>query len=495
MGSGHGDGTSAPWPDQPSGDRWRGVAGRVAVVALGIFFVLLLTDGRRLGNVHTGDTDNLVEGTRVALRCLGDGVLTRCGRIPDTVFSTVFPYPLLQYLPATALVGLGLDSGSVVDGLAVLSTVAFFGCLACVVALGRRVLIGWTPILFAILLSGPLLFYATAGFGEMLAAFTALLFVTMVVLGRPWPAAIAMVFACLGKDTVAPFLIGLGLLCVWASAEPRPSARRMAGAVLGGGAVGVALTFAFNLFRFGSPLNIFYLDPRFRVPGLGRKTAYFGALWVAPGGGLLLFWTSASALLVLAAVVAAQQRAAAAGVARTWLPLAGVLGVFVGFQAVLALWAIPFGWIAWGPRLTVPLVPAVLVAAAFTGGAPLKAAVDRAGRSVAAMVTVAVMLAASSLLHSGAVWNYPGATAALLAPAAACPSPQTVPEPPDKQFFRCQDEIMWRWRPSYLLGPVHPERGAALAAQVVLAGGLAALALGWHGGTRGRTEARSPAGV
>ncbi len=51
-----------------------------------------------------------------------------------------------------------------------------------------------------------------------------------------------------------------------------------------------------------------------------------------------------------------------------------VLGVLAAELAGLALWYSPFGWIGWGPRLTLPLVPPLLVLAvafAGTGGAQL----------------------------------------------------------------------------------------------------------------------------
>lgn len=457
-------------------------AGLAAAVALGAFLALLLVDGFGRGNVHTGDTEALVDGTRTALACLGDGELTGCGRPPGTVVTNVYAYPLLQYLPAGALVGLGLGDAAVARGLAAVNVLAFLGALGCIVVLGRRALAGWTPVLLAVVLCGPLLYYATAAFGEMLAGFLALLFVAMVVSGRPGAAAVTLVLACLGKEAFAPVLVGLGLACTFAPDWTGPGRRRMVAAIVGGGTAGVVMTVAFNLFRFGSPLNLFYLDGRHRVPGLRWVLSSFGGLWAAPGGGLLWFWTPAMAVLALAAVVAVRQGAATPQVRRAWLPLAVVLGLFVAFQAALALWPYPFGWIAWGPRLTVPLVPAVVVAAAYTGGAPLRAALDRCARSLPVAAAVGAVLVAGAVVHAGAVWNYPKAVRALVSPAAGCPALQSLPPPPDAGFFRCQHEVIWRWRPSFLAGPAPSDRLPARAAQVALATGLASLVVVWRTG-------------
>lgn len=238
----------------------------LAVAALVLFLLLLVVDGRPRGNVNTGDTEGLVDGARFGLRCLAGGPRIRCGLVSGKDVSEVSAYPLLQYLPAVPMIQLGWDDQAVVDGLAALNLAAFFGCLACIVVVGRRLLPGWAPVLLAAILSGPLLFYSTAGFGEMLVTFLALAFLTFTILRRPVPAAVALALACVGKDTITPFLVGLGLLCLWAPdvvPGPPPRARRtMVAAVVGGATAGVAATVAFNLFRYGSALNLFYMDDR-----------------------------------------------------------------------------------------------------------------------------------------------------------------------------------------------------------------------------------------
>jgi hypothetical protein len=81
-----------------------------------------------------------------------------------------------------------------------------------------------------------------------------------------------------------------------------------------------------------------------------------------------------------------------------------VLGLLVLSLAGLAGWFSPFGWIAWGPRLALPLVPAMVLTAAVASGAVGAAAVQRVLRS-AWFWLVGVLLAVAVLPQVAVVWN------------------------------------------------------------------------------------------
>lgn len=448
----------------------------LTVAALAVFLVALVASARPAGNVRTGDTEELVAGAAVARDCLREGVWRGCGTADAPLYSSVRPFPLLQYLPAGALLGAGVDPDRVVDVLAALNLAAFFGILGCVAVLGRRALRGWAPVLLATMLGGPLLFYATAGFGEMLAAFTALAFLTLLLVGRPGAAGAVLALACLGKETAAPFLVALGLLCIAAAADSRPARRAAAAAVCTGGLAGVVLTAGFNVFRYGTLSNRFYLDDRYRLPGFGQGLDHLAGLWIAPTGGLAWFWPLALGLLVGGATLGLH-RARIEGWAgrRGWYPLVGVVGVFAAFQLGLALWPFPFGWIAWGPRLTVPLVPVTVVALAFTGGAPLARARDRLTARTGVVAAAAALVAAAALPQAGVLWDYRAAITALVTPAPGCADLRFLPEPPDPVFYDCQHAVMWRATPSVLLAPTRPRGAVAPVAQAALAVALVGL--------------------
>jgi hypothetical protein len=52
---------------------------------------------------------------------------------------------------------------------------------------------------------------------------------------------------------------------------------------------------------------------------------------------------------------------------RALLPL-GPVALLAANQLGLAAWASPFGWIAWGPRLSLPIIPPLLLLTAALGG-------------------------------------------------------------------------------------------------------------------------------
>jgi hypothetical protein len=463
--------------DRPAGVLlWAAVAAAALIV---VFLVLQVATGLRTGNAHTGDTDNLVKGARVASECFDRHVFKGCAHRAGTPWTDVFPYPLLQYIPSVALIRMGLGNNSVVDLLARINLLSFLGSLACVVFVGRRVrgLRSWTPELLIVLLTGPLLYYALVGFGEMTAAFTGLLFVCATVSRRPVLTAVTMAVACLGKETMAPFLLLLGLACARDPDDGWLPARRMLVPLVAGAVGGLALTAVFNVFRFGTPKNLFYLQDQFQTPGRRNVLNFFAQVWFAPAGGLFWFWLPAFALLLLLGWIAVRNALRSPRDWRAWLPSAAVAAVLVGFQFGLALWAYPFGWIAWGPRLIVPIVPAFAVAALYVGGDRLRALVDRALRPAAAAVAIGAVLVLAALPQAGAVWESTRGVGAILAPTPTCPGIQFLPQAYDRPdiYFPCVHQVAWRFSPWNLRETLSVRRPAGRAGQWSLVAGVACL--------------------
>jgi hypothetical protein len=456
------------------------VIGAVALIAG--FVVVFIATGASIANIHTGDTDNLVKGARAASRCVSHGMFVGCGHPAGQPTTAVFPFPLVQYIPAFVLVRLGVSDPHIVSWLARINTVAFLVTIAGIVLAGRRIrhLRDWTPELLIVLFTGPLLFYALAGFGEMLAAALCFAFVVSALSRRPVLMALTLAIACLGKETLAPFLVGLGVVCARDRDDGWLPPRRYLLALVTGAAAGLGLSAAFNVFRYGTPKNLLYFQPQFRTPGQRLPLNFFAELWFAPSGGLLWFWFSAFSVFALLGWIAFRRLRTAPRNAYSWLPPLLTLAVLVAFQVGLALWAYPFGWIAWGPRLTVPVIPALVVAAIATGAPELRALVDRALRPVAAAVVVAVVLVLTTLPQSGAIWAYSKATTALLAPSPGCPGLTGLPAIADGTYYRCVKQIAWRRNPSNLLSPVRIDRKAGRVGQVLLAAAVAALVVIAH---------------
>ena len=159
-----------------------------------------------------------------------------------------------------------------------------FGLL--LLAVGRRLPLRglWTPLLLTIVASGPLYFYATAEFGEMLAATALLGAVVAALYRRPWLLGITAMIASLGKETLPPFVLVLVIVVARDRSDGiLPPARLTASAVVGT-ASGIAASVLFNMFRYGTPTNRYYLEPALRTVGSVRGS-FFGAVFAAPNGG------------------------------------------------------------------------------------------------------------------------------------------------------------------------------------------------------------------
>ncbi len=447
-------------------------AGLVAFLA---WFLLVWIDAAPHGNLHTGDTDNLVAGTRVALDCIHERNFSSCGLIPDTNYTTVGPYALLQYLPSTVFIKLfGASDDSVIRMLGHLSTVAYLAACAVGVLCFRENRRVWPIVLVALAFSSAA-YQATSAFGEMLAAASVLFAVAAAIHRRPLLVAPLCCLASLSKETIPVFVVLLVL-----AAAHRPSSgwkpeRSMLVATLAGAGGGVVAAAAFNVFRFGTPSNPFYLASDFRTAGLGNMVHFAAGLWFSPSSGIVVFWTIAFLLLVVAFIVLIsrflRRRAGA-----DWLPLGIALAAGLIFVGGLATWFSPFGWITYGPRLAVPILPGLIVAVCKLAEPELTAVVMRIGRSTAVTMVAVLMLTAISIPNITAPWSWFGGVSALIAGDATCPpmTETSVVDRPD-EYFVCTRRAMWRLHPSTVWAAVDDLHGSAVAGQV--AGGLAAALL------------------
>jgi hypothetical protein len=275
-------------------------------------------------------------------------------------------FPLLQTLPTVGLRAAGLRVDQTRWALVGLNVVAFAALLA-IAWRSVRDLSRPAGIFFvAMLLSGPLAWYATSSFGEMLAALATL---AMVVAcryraGGALPAAL-FVLAGLSKDTAFPFLLLLGLGASTLNPRwSRPGFRAGRVASLAAATAATLCVIAiYNFARFGTVVNAVDSNPQYFVPTLHDQVSFFLAIWLSPNGGLLLFWPSFGVLLGLAGLAALRLRQR-----RRDLLAAGIAGlILLGLTAGFAKWWSPLGWWAWGPRLMMPWLPALgfLLVAAY----------------------------------------------------------------------------------------------------------------------------------
>lgn len=414
----------------------------------------------------SGDTVALIGGTHEALGCLHRGVFTGCG-------SQVGPFPLLQYVPTALLFKLGFDDVDVLQGLALINAAAFAGMLVTawlVMRRLRRPALG--AALAVVLLVSPLPWYAWTTFGESLGAFVCMLLVAAAVLrARPYALALALASAGQTKETALPFLIALAIgALLWSPVDGRPLRRsHWLGLVVG--AVGsLALTGAFNLLRFDQLTNAGYSDPVTRTPTLALKLKFAGSLWVSPNGGLALFWPLCAIVFTIAVVLAATQARHGEAADRR------VLGVGVIIFACLAAltigyadWYAPFGWIAWGPRLMLLMVPAVLLFAIATLPEEFEGVIRARNRPAVVVRAMAVLVALVAWVPQIGVLFRPSAMGGLFAADSACPRQQPISQDPH-YYYSCI--LHWAWGRHWVLanaaGGLGDSPGAILMALVWL---------------------------
>ncbi len=372
-------------------------------------------------------TDSLImsEGTRNQLRCLADGHFTGCRDHFAHKLVAMDWFPPAQHLPDAALQAMRLESaGARVRGLGVVSLLSVIAGAALGAGLLRRSGLRASSYLYLLaVVAGPMVPYAHSAFGE---AFSAFLLVAFVVStqrpDRAWLIGVTALLAALTKETAPTIVFAVGVLGLDIARVRRPQPVRGAALALTAGALGgLALNLLYNVFRFGTARNPIYALFLEVGPSVGQAARFFAGLLVSPNAGIAWYWPVATGLLLLAAVAPFtgsrrrpppgepaprpatggwHREVLGAGRARWHAP--AVLVVFLGVNAVLAMWWMPYGWMAWGPRLTVPWVPPLLVLALLAGGDDLEALVHRALRTPARAVAWGTAAGVSALPHLAA---------------------------------------------------------------------------------------------
>jgi hypothetical protein len=450
-----------------------------------------------------GDTPWLLDGTDFLSGCLSRGTLVKCGysAVPDdwSLMTLIGPWPPLQYIPDLIATSLGVsthpDRVRILASLGIASLVLGLFLVWLVFRRFGQPALFWVFVF--VFLSGPLLAYGNTSWGEVLAAGVLVCFVAATLLQAP-PAAIAgaAFAACLTKETSYPVVVALGLLGLVLA--KRRTARPITEHAIWG-ACGVAaafvLTSLFNIIRFGSILNKNYLHSDFHTPGVVRKLDAVAGLLASPSGGILVFWTSASILVIAACLPpllrATRRRRVDADV---W-PALIITVVALGLIVTLASWWTPFGWLAWGPRLSLPWVLPLVLLSLVAYGEPIAALLGRLLGPTTQLLLVAVAFSILTLPHIGYLWR-PEATAARFFSQTdrACNPGDSIGTP---RHYRCLHEQMWIRRPLFFDSGSGLQTDGGLASTIVvtlgLAGALVLLRAGLQPAREQRAVSNEPA--
>jgi hypothetical protein len=431
-----------------------------------------------------GDTPWLLDGTDVLRDCLARDTLVACGyhSQPDAfgLTTAIGPWPPLQYVPDLVATSLGATTHPTrVRVLVVLGVAAIVASvILAAVVLTRVRQDGWFWGFALVVLSGPILAYANTSWGEMLASGLLVCFVAAALL-QPHPAivAVAALAACLTKETAYPFVAALGLLGLVLARRRtgRPIRQHIAwGAV--GMVCGVVVSSLFNVLRFGSIVNKNYLRDEFHTPGVLRKLEFAAGLLVSPNGGIFVFWVAAAVLVLTACVLPLAQRSLRSRPDVDVRPALVLIAVSFTLIIGLASWWTPFGWLAWGPRLSLPWILPLVLIALVAYGEPLRELVRRLLAPTWRLLVVATALVALTLPHIGYLWQPQEAIHRFFSPADRHCNGSYLQGSP--RYYGCVREQMWYRRPMVLDAlPGLETTGGASTAIVVTLGLLGSLML------------------
>jgi hypothetical protein len=162
----------------------------------------------------------------------------------------------------------------------------------------------------------------------------------------------------------------------------------------------------------------------------------------------------------------------------SWLPAATLVLLGLAFTAGLGFWFSPFGWITYGPRLAVPLMPALAVTALHQEGDHVERIARRVTRTWVGTLAAIVVVLVIAWPQLGAAWSYRPAIDALVRADGTCPvATQLSIENDPGQYYDCVSHRMWQTT-ALPLGPAATGGGApAFWARILLAGGIVLLLL------------------
>ncbi len=446
---------------------------RVGIILVSFYFVALFVNLTWVRLANAGDSKNLISGTDAALGCLARGELVGCGHSIKEQTS-VMPYALLQYIPASIFHLFGLSDAANLRALAFLSAFSVILILTMTLVIFRKYpRVGCLAV--ATLIGSSLLFQADVAFGEAFAALMLVVAIYAALERKVWLLFVFVFLASMSKETMPFFIAILALVCARENQRALLPRRVLTVSILSAAVLGLAASLLFNIFRFGTIRNLNYLDPLLQTRGAGNIAQFFAALWLSPSSGILWFWPTATVIVVVSIALTVTALIRCPKSPNEWLPPLAVLVTLDAYIAGLALWYSPFGWIAHGPRLAVPILTAGIVILLHFFGNQICDALARGWiRAVAASAAIVFV----SIPQFGAPWRYTDSIRALIRPGPGCPPLNDRAIQNDVElYYRCGEQTMWRPSLSTLTSTIDISASMSGLAWILAALGVFLLAL------------------
>ena len=333
------------------------------LILFSLFFLVIYL---RFGWHSSGDDMAVLNGLNVALDCL------KTNSFGDICGSGVTQFPILLYITALPFNLMGFDNSSISETFSLISFIS--SILSCLifyrvgyVSGGRGVAI----ISVGFVLSGYLFWYMFSSFGEALAFFLFSLFVLAIV--EKWKIlyiGIIAFFCTITKDIAFPFIIAFLILTIFSTNNTYKTIRDLLRltfthindykivylAII----LGICVNSLFNLFKYGTVTNAYYTSPIYQVP-IEFTIKNFYMIFLSPAHGLIYVWFSFFCLIVSSIFFFLKD-------SKAMTTLSCLLLILAAMTFGFAFWFSPFGMVAWGPRLNLPLLaPICLLIIIFYG--------------------------------------------------------------------------------------------------------------------------------
>jgi hypothetical protein len=314
----------------------------------------------------SGDDMAVIEGLKVALDCLETKPLGEiCGY-------GVKQFPILLYLIALPFNLMGFDNSSISEMFSLFSFIS--SILSCLIFYrigyisgGRGVAI----ITVGFVLSGYLFWYMFSSFSEALGFFLFSLFILAIV--QKWKilyVGIIAFFCTITKDIAFPFIVVFLILTIFSTNNSYKSIRDLLRItfthindykiVYLGIIFGICVNSLFNFFKYGTITNAFYTSPIYQVP-IEFAIKNFYMILFSPAHGLIYVWFSFFCLIITSIFFFLKD-------SKAMTTLVCLLLILVAMTYGFSFWFSPFGMVAWGPRLNLPLLaPICLLVIIFYG--------------------------------------------------------------------------------------------------------------------------------
>jgi hypothetical protein len=308
---------------------------------------------------QSGDTQALLIGVNNAINCLSNApIVLPCG-------PGVIHFPIFQYLISAPFNLSGVSNGTIIKILGWMSLAWFLIASA---AFWRAGYISAAKpgghLGLLILISSYLLWYISSSFNEA-ASFALFALLVLSILDN-WgilKVCILALICTITKEVAFPFVLYFMFIAFFSREYKNRQIKNYFSicrefiyiyklAILSVLA-GIAINFGFNYFRYGSIKNLFNLDPALHTPP-EYILDFLVFLFISPAAGLLFSWFSISILIIISLILLVRDRIKAMLILLT---LIGLVFVNIG----LANWYSPFGYNAWGPRLTLPFLGSIAI--------------------------------------------------------------------------------------------------------------------------------------